>query len=168
MKSRSNDRRAARPRPDAGFSLAELAVVLVVFGILSAIALPGLNKFLRSLDLNGQVQSSAATLRVVRQRAITENNDYCATYDATARAFVWFDDDNNDGVKQSTEKSGQTQGLSSWITVTESVSNPFSSSTLIFYPNGSTNSSGSLIFSNADGYSRSLSVVRPTGMVTVQ
>ena len=168
MKPQTNDRRVATPRPDAGFSLAELAVVLVIFGIVSAIALPGLNKFLRSLDLNGQVQSSASTLRVVRQRAITENNDYCVTYDATARVFVWFDDDNNDGVKQGTEKGGQTQALASWITVTQSVSNPFSSSTLIFYPNGSTNSSGSLIFSNSDGYSRSLSVVRPTGMVTVQ
>jgi prepilin-type N-terminal cleavage/methylation domain-containing protein len=168
MKPVWNDPPTPAPRPDAGFSLTELAVVLVVFGILSAIALPGLNKFLRSLDLNGQVQSTASTLRVVRQRAITENNDYCVTYDTTARVFTWFDDENNDGVKQSTEKSGQTQPLSSWITVTQSVTNPFSSTTLIFYPNGSTNTSGSLIFSNSDGYTLSLSVVRPTGMVTVQ
>ena len=162
------DRRDAAKRPDAGFSLAELAVVMVCFGIVSAIALPGLNHFLRSLDLNGQVQAAASTLRVVRQRAVTENNDYCVTYDATTRTLKWYDDDNNDGVKEGTEKSGETQPFSPWITVTQSVSNPFTSTTLIFYPNGSTNSSGSLIFSNSDGYSRSLSVVRPTGMVTVQ
>ncbi len=168
MKSRSNDRSAVTPRSEAGFTLAELAVVMVIFGIVSSIALPGLNKFLRSLDLNGQVQSTASTLRVVRQRAITENNIYCVTYDTTARVFVWFDDDNNDGAKQGTEKGGTTQPFASWITVAQSGSNPFTVTTLMFYPNGSTNSSGSLIFSNSDGYSRSLSVVRPTGMVTVQ
>ncbi len=168
MGPRTIGRRDATKRPDAGFSLAELAVVMVCFGIVSAIALPGLNHFLRSLDLNGQVQSAAATLRVVRQRAITENNDYCVTYDAASRTIQWFDDDNNDGVKEGTEKSGATQPFSPWITITQSATNPFTVTTLIFYPNGSTNSSGSLIFSNSDGYSRSLSVVRPTGMVTVQ
>ena len=167
MRSPRMDPRGVR-RGDAGFSLTELMVVLVLFGIVAAIGLPGFNKFLRSLDLNGEVQRTASMLRVVRQRAITENNNYYAYWDDTEETVVWFDDDNNDGAKQGTEKRGALGKYPAWITTTESVSNPFSADTVIFYPNGSTNTGGSLIYSNTDGYQRSLSIVRPTGMVTVQ
>lgn len=168
MRSPNMQSRREERRGDAGFTLTELMVVLVILGIVTAIGLPGLNKFFRSLDLNGEVQGVATTLRVTRQRAITENNDYCAYWDQAQRTFVWFDDDNNDGAKQGTEKSGATAPYPSWVTVTEVSTNPFAADTVVFYPNGSTNTSGSLQFTNPDGYSRSLSVVRPTGMVTVQ
>ena len=168
MTSPMTDRRTAARRGDAGFSLTELAVVMILFGIVAAVGLPGLNKFLRSLDLNGEVQRTASMMRVTRQRAITENNNFCVYWDDTQHSFVWFDDDNNDGAKQGTEKTGLLGKYPAWITMTEVVSNPFSADTVIFYPNGSTNTSGSLQYTNSDGYSRSLSIVRPTGMVTVQ
>lgn len=154
--------------PESGFTLVELAIVLVIFGILTAIAVPGLNRFLRSVELNGQIQTMATTMRVVRQRAITENNDYVVYYDDTSRNLKWWDDDNNDGVKGGMEKSGATASLPPWITVTNSSTNPFPSDTVTFTPNGAASVSGSTIFSNPEGYQRSLSVVRPTGMVTVQ
>lgn len=153
---------------DGGFTLVELAIVLVIFGIVSAVALPGINKFLRSVELNGQVQNFATTLRVVRQRAITENNDYVVYWSPSERKLKWWDDDDNDQVKDGTEKSGETASLPSWITVTNSTTNPFPSDTVVFTPNGAANASGSSIYTNTEGYSRSLSVVRPTGMVTVQ
>jgi len=120
------------------------------------------------VELSGQVQEVATQLRVVRQRAITENNDFCVQWDASHVNVSWWDDNNNDGVKDVTERAGSLPTLPSWITVTESGTNPFSGPTLILFPNGSANMSGSLIYSNTEGYTKSLSVVRPTGMVTVQ
>jgi type II secretion system protein H len=155
-------------RPSAGFTLPELMVVLVIFGIVSAVALPGFNRFMRTLDLNSQVQQVATMIRVVRQKAITENNNYVVWWDPSTRGWGWFDDDNSDGVHQNTERIQMPTALPGWITVTNSGTNPFPSDSLTFQPNGSASASGSAIFSNPEGYSRSLSVVRPTGMVTVQ
>jgi type II secretion system protein H len=152
----------------AGFTLPELMVVLVIFGIVSAIAMPGLNRFLRSVDLNGQIQRTATMIRVVRQKAITENNNYVVWWSSSVQGWGWFDDDNNDGTRQSTEKMEAPTALPTWITVTNSGTNPFPSDSVTFMPNGSASASGSAIFSNPEGYTRSLSVVRPTGMVTVQ
>jgi len=151
-----------------GFTLVELSIVLVIFGIVSALAIPGFNKFLRSVELNGEVQQFATTLRVVRQRAITENNNYVLYWTASERKLKWWDDDNNNSVQDGPEKCGATSALASWVTVTNSSTNPFPSDTVTFLPNGSASVSGSSIYTNPEGYARSLSVVRPTGMVTVQ
>jgi prepilin-type N-terminal cleavage/methylation domain-containing protein len=158
----------SRPNRESGFSLTELMIVLVIFGIMTAVALPGLNRFLRSVDLNGQVQQTATMVRVVRQRAITENNNYVVYWDNTVSGFGWYDDDNNDGVQNVTEKRKLPVGYAAWITVTNSGTNPFASQITTFFPNGSASQSGTCIFTNSDGYARSLSIVRPTGMVTVQ
>jgi type IV fimbrial biogenesis protein FimT len=155
-------------RAGAGFTLVELSVVLVIFGIVSAIAIPGINKFLRSIEMNGEVQGFATTMRVVRQRSITENNNFVIYWDSTERKLKWWDDDNSNGVKDGPENFGESPALANWITVTNSSTNPFPSDTVTFVPNGSASVSGSVIYSNPEGYTRSLSVVRPTGMVTVQ
>lgn len=159
---------ASRPGHEAGFTLMELMVVLVIAGIVSAIAIPGLNKFLRSVDLNGQIQQTATMIRVVRQRAITENNNYVLYWDGVVKGWGWYDDDNNNGVQEGTEKHKSPVALPAWITVTDSGTNPFVSPICTFLPNGSASESGTAIFTNSDGYTRSLSIVRPTGMVTVQ
>jgi prepilin-type N-terminal cleavage/methylation domain-containing protein len=160
--------RIVTTRASEGFTLTELMVVMVIFGIITAVALPGFNKFMRSLDLNSEIQRAATSMRVVRQRAITENNNYVVWYDTGVNGFGWWDDDNNNGIKEGPEASHDPEGLPNWITVANSGSNPFPSDSLTFLPNGSASASGSRIFSNSDGYTRSLSVVRPTGMVTVQ
>jgi hypothetical protein len=109
----------------------------------------------------------STSLRVIRQRAVTENNNYVAILGANDN-ILWWDDDDNDGVKDNTEKTGENEPIPSWMTVTNDPGNTFASDTLTFFPNGSASMSGTLIFSNADGYQRMLSVIRPTGMVTVQ
>ena len=156
-----------RRRRVAGFTLVELSIVLVIFGIVSAVALPGLNKFLRSVELNNAVNNSATRLRVARQKAITESNTYKCWLNFWSKEWGWWDDDNSDGMWVSTERWDPGSPLPDWITVTNSATNPMTNFWTDFSPNGSANQSFTLVYTNSDGYSRSLSVIRSTGMVTV-
>lgn len=141
---------------------------MVLAGIVTAIAVPGINRFLRSLDLNKQVQQVATVFRVAHQRAISDNNPVIVYWSPERRGFGWWDDDNDNGARDSREEGQDPVPLPGWIVVALSSANPFPSDSLRFAPDGSASASGSYTFSNSDGYARSLSIVRPTGMVTVQ
>ena len=151
-----------------GFTLVELMVVIVIFGIMTAVALPGFNKFMRAMDLNNQVQVIATQMRVMRQRAITENNTYRLWYDWFNRSFGWWDDDNSDFTFVFGEQWAPAQPEPAWISVANSATNPMTQFWTTFNPDGTASQSFTLIFSNSDGYSRTISIIRPTGMVTVQ
>ena len=159
---------AAPGQGERGFTLPDLVVVLVITGICTAIAVPGINKFLRAMDLNGRIQGAATMIRQARQRAITENNNYVLTWDDTVKGWAWFDDDNGSGTRDDGEKKQDAVAPPAWITITNSGTNPFDSPVTVFYPDGRASQSGTRIYANPDGFSRSLSIVRPTGMVTVQ
>jgi Tfp pilus assembly protein FimT len=161
-------RRRSRRRKDGRFGLSDLVVVLLIFGIVTASAVPGFNRFMRSLDLNRQVQRIATMLRVVRQKAITENNVTVVWWSAADNRWGWWDDDNSNGKCDEGEATEAPVTLPAWLSVGRAGTNNFPSDSLRFLPDGSASASGSLIFSNSDGYTRSLSVVRLTGMVTVQ
>ena len=167
-RKQSSRRRTSRSRREGRFGLPDLVVVLLIFGVVTASAVPGFNRFMRSLDLNKQVQRIATMLRVVRQSAITENNAYVVWWNAADNTWGWWDDDNNNGKHDDGEASQTPASLPAWIAVGRSRTNPFTSDTLRFLPDGSASASGSWMFSNSDGFTRSLSVVRLTGMVTVQ
>lgn len=154
--------------PRRGPRIPDLAVFLVLGGIVTAIAVPGINRFMRSIDLNKQVQQVASMFRVARQRAITENNPIVVYWSPERRGFGWWDDDNDNGVKDPREDGQDPVPLPAWVVVSASSANRFPTDSLRFAPDGTASASGSLTFSNSDGYARSLSVVRPTGMVTVQ
>lgn len=64
-----------------GATLVELVIVLILIGILSAIAIPqmyGSRRMIRAAALNRQVMSQ---LRVTRQQAMTERRPYTLQYD---------------------------------------------------------------------------------------
>ncbi len=151
-----------------GFTLPDLLVVLVIGGILTALAIPGVNRFLRAMDLNQRVDRAAATIRVIRQRAVSEGHECVLLWDEGVKGWAWYDDRNRNGSWDEGEPRQDALPPPAWITITNSETDPFPSPVTTFFPDGSASQSGTRIYSNSDGYKRSLSIVRLTGMVTVQ
>ncbi len=85
----------ARPpdRADRGFTLIELGIVLVVFGLLLAITVPGYHSYVMTQRLRGSAEDLAALVRLTRARAMTTGVDqpihfYANTYNADFHVHV--------------------------------------------------------------------------------
>jgi general secretion pathway protein H len=75
------------PPSEAGFTLIEVLVVMVVLGMIAGlIAYRGPPRS-RSLDLQAQTAEVARTLRAARSRAITANRLVSVTFDSVTHTF---------------------------------------------------------------------------------
>lgn len=63
-----------------GFSLLELMVVVGVFGILVAIAVPSVSGYLRTARVQGAASTLAADLRFARSLATSQRRTYAVTF----------------------------------------------------------------------------------------
>ena len=74
-------------RDTRGFTLIEIAVVLIIFGIIATFSVPAFLKLNRSLQLKGAVANMAGQLQLARQKAMASGAPqmmhlYANTYNA--------------------------------------------------------------------------------------
>jgi type II secretion system protein H len=67
---------------DAGISLIEVLVVMVIVGIMSTIAIVGLTRWSNASDHKGTAQGLETVLRQTQMRAVTEGLTFCVRIDA--------------------------------------------------------------------------------------
>jgi prepilin-type N-terminal cleavage/methylation domain-containing protein len=60
--------------PEAGYSLAEMLVVVAIIGVMSLVAVPQFMTFYRQSKMRSAVRQFTADIRATRQRAISKNN----------------------------------------------------------------------------------------------
>lgn len=103
-----------------GFNIIELMIVLVVVGVLAALAVPGMHRLIQNQRLSGQANDLVADLAYARSEAIRRQTPIvvCKTADPTAvgptclalTPNAWttgrliFADVDNDGVRDGTEE----------------------------------------------------------------
>lgn len=152
----------------SGVTLVEIMVALVVFGILIAASVPAFRKYMATQQVEGTIHRLAANLRLARQSAAAERNNYKVTFNPTAKRYSMLDDDNNNGVADNGEMVLGPINIPAELTVTNGPALPFPGDTLVFYPNGSTSSTGTMTISNRKHYNRLVRVMRSTGAVAVR
>jgi prepilin-type N-terminal cleavage/methylation domain-containing protein len=87
----------------SGFSLTELLLVIVIIGMLGAIALPRID--VAKFQVNSAVQALSTTMVAAQREAITKQHDIILMFDAANRQvrLVW--DANSDGEIDNAERT---------------------------------------------------------------
>ena len=85
-------------KKESGFTLVEMIVVITVFFIVAAIAIPNFMSLLPGMRLNGAARQVMGDLMAARMNAVKENNEFKVFFSSpSANQYQILDDDDNDG-----------------------------------------------------------------------
>ena len=141
----------------------ELMLVVSVMGIILASSFVSLQHGMPSHELRAASSKMAAELRLARQKAIAENNNYTITFDPATDSYNVWDDDGSDGYHAPGE-TVRTIHLSETLqlgTIAIGASN-----SVTFRPNGSADKGGYVEIVGASTSRRRVQIVKPTGSIT--
>jgi len=65
----------ANRRPEQGFSLVEMMIVVAIIMVMAAISLPSIGQYMRNYKIRGAAQNVASTLQSARGKAIATNTN---------------------------------------------------------------------------------------------
>lgn len=90
-----------RVRQSIGFTLIEILIVLIMVGVLLALAIPRLD--LERYRTDAAVQGVRSVLMQAQRTALVRQFDVVISIDTVHNALLWAEDANNDGSIQTTE-----------------------------------------------------------------
>jgi len=135
----------ARPFGDTsrGFSLIELMIVLIIFGMLVGFAVPSYQKYSKSQRLRGASENLVQTIQLQRSRAMATGQNVTINFNTTA-PMGW--------TCMSGGRSSRTS-LPNGVQYVSATPNQ-----LVLSRDGRVNTSGTVIFRNDNGSSDTVSV----------
>ena len=95
-------------RPDRGFSLVELLIVVAIVVILAAVALPNIARYTRNYRIRGAAQEVAGELQAARSKAVMTNTNSGVSFvvvDRDSYRFVQEDQPNTEPTRLSGMKT---------------------------------------------------------------
>lgn len=134
---------------DRGFTVAEMLIAVVIFGVLVAIAVPQFIAFRPTSRLNGAARQVYSELMWARSKAVSENSAYVVTFPTNQTMQI----------SGSTTKTVSIQTEYSDVTLTSSAS------TITFSSRGTADVAPTITLTNSGG-SKTVTV-RITGTATI-
>ncbi|MEH6354994.1 MAG: type II secretion system minor pseudopilin GspH [Marinobacter sp.] len=103
-----------------GFTLIEILVVLVIIGLMAALAVFTMGGSSQQRELEVEVQNLYLRMQVASEQAVLNNLEAGLAIDTVSYQFVVFDDETQ-GWKTSQERLFQAHALPSWLSVDTTV-----------------------------------------------
>lgn len=122
-------------RPERGFSLVEMLIVVAIIAVIAAVALPNIGQYIRNYRIKGAAQAVAGELQSARSRAIMSNTNLGVSFVVLDRDTYRFLQE--DVPAASTERFGALRKLPTGV---------------IFVPSGLTDPGPTLRFQRLGGF----------------
>jgi Tfp pilus assembly protein FimT len=141
----------------------ELMIVIGIIGLVLAASWGNIQSILRQQRLTGATNQLVTHLRLARERAVAEGNNYIVTFRAGPNDYQIWDDEGNDALLGAAD----SRTLFPMPDLT-TLQNPtfFGANRVIFLPDGTCSASGSVEVTNGEHVKR-VNVLASTGKVTV-
>ncbi len=182
IKSWSRTNWFEKAKNDRGMTLVELIVIMLIVGILIAVAIPNISAWRKNYQIRAESERVYMDLILARSTAIKNNNNVIVTFNSANDSYTILDDTNSNGSADSGENL-KTINLENLVefgfygssiqdmennTITDSVSMG-TNDVVVFNQRGQSNISGSLYLIHKDDAGktndqlRGISVVQGTG-----
>ncbi len=139
----------------AGFTLAEMMIVILIGGVLTTLAIPNFAQMRQGYRLRGAAREVFIALQRARMAAMKENANYRIYI--TGTSIVVHDDLNSNNVADSGEPLTTTNIQADFSGISFPTA-PSSSTPLIFSPNGTASSDTTVTVRNSSGQQRQVHV----------
>lgn len=145
-----------------GFTLVELMIVILIFGVMLTLSIPSFGRFLQTWKLHGEVDRMAATLRMARSAAVMRNSAAVFRFDTNRRTYFYFEDNDGDGQLDNGEYRSATHTLPASINFE---SHTLGGTAVTFGPRGNTMQGGSITLQNGLDRTRQITIFGGTGNI---
>lgn len=155
--------------PSAGFTMLEMMIIIVIIGILAAIAVPSFSTIIPKLEVRAQARATLNYIRQARSRAISEGTQYGVHLDAANGEYFLFKDTVNPA--QMTYHPGDSIVVGPELIDPDVnlVASTFANNTVIFQQTGRASQSGTFTFDKSGGGAQYIvSVLGATGRSKMQ
>ncbi len=156
-------------RQRKGFTLLELMTVMVIIGIIAAMAMPNFDLSIKKIRFKSASNTVISGLRLARSAAISHKVQYGVNFDGTNNVISVFKDDTNPA-SFTFDASDSVIFLDTLARGFEGITTSFTDDMVFFFPDGRASSTGAVNGSNQWGESSAsvqISVLAATGRIKV-
>ena len=161
----SKEKKMGYKKSSKGITLLEMVIVVVVLGVIAAMAAPQFAGVLPRLKFKNKSRDIVSDLRLARSDAIAQRGQFGLYFDYSQNGYIVFKDQINPSLF--TYDIGDS--VIKTVSLGQDVSlyySTFSNNTIVFKPDGSASFSGNVTISNGEGEEQAaIDVLASTGRV---